>query len=268
MPAAHLLAGAFALGLGATLVTRLSPPIGVGCAFTTFAVGVVTDRWRVAVLAVGLGIAGLTWGAVRLNEIDSTELGHRVGTVGQMTGEVAAPVRTGSTRLRMFVRVREFDGERVNEMAQLEAPLAAGRPRRGDVLTALVRVVEPQEPRETDDGRSFDESAYLARNGIQVVLEAPWLTVTGRRGGLAGASDRVRRFLATGMGEGMGTSQQALVRGVVLGEDEALDEELLDRFRDSGLFHLLSQSYTSRTWPGQRLPPLPCESSLCCQCRQ
>ena len=40
----------------------------------------------------------------------------------------------------------------------------------------------------------------------------------------------------------MGEEQRALVRGVVLGEDEALDDELLERFRDSGLFHLLAVS--------------------------
>ena len=62
------------------------------------------------------------------------------------------------------------------------------------------------------------------------------------RGGIAGSSDRVRRFLASGMGLGLNNDQRALVRGVVLGKDEALDDELLERFRDSGLFHLLGGS--------------------------
>lgn len=75
-----------------------------------------------------------------------------------------------------------------------------------------------------------------------MVLEAPWLEVTGMRGGIAGSSDRVRCFLASSMGLGMNRDQRALVRGVVLGEDEALDDELLERFRDSGLFHLLAVS--------------------------
>jgi len=216
--------------------------LGAICVVVVFGVGVWSERSRVALLAAGLLFAGLTWGAVRLDESDSSSLASRIGDVGQVVVEVSSPVRTGSTQLRMFVRVRDFDGEVVNEVAQLEAPLAVGRPRRGDVLVALAKVVAPAGPRETGESRSFDESAYLARNGIQVVLEAPWFSVTGSRGGIAGLSDRVRRFLAAGMGEGMNESQRALVRGVVLGEDEALDKDLLDDFRDSGLFHLLAVS--------------------------
>ena len=71
----------------------------------------------------------------------------------------------------MFVRVVELEGVPLSEPAQLEAPLSLGRPRRGDVLEALVRITLPEAPRGTDGGRSFDEAAYLARNGIQVVLD-------------------------------------------------------------------------------------------------
>jgi hypothetical protein len=230
---AHVLAGSFGLGLAAALVLRPSPLPGAMCAAAILAIGVVSERYRVGTLAAALAVAGLTWGAVRLDEADSSELVHRIGESAQAVMEVTSPVRTGSTHVRMFVRVRTFAGHDVNEMAQLEAPLAVVRPRRGDVLSAIARVVAPEGPRDTTVGRSFDESAYLARSGVQVVLEAPWLSVTGSRGGVAGASDRVRRFLAAGMGEGMNASQRALVRGVVLGEDEALDDELLDRSRRS-----------------------------------
>ena len=193
-------------------------------------------------LAVALFVVGLTWGGVRLDSLDHSDLSARVGHVGQVVAEVTSPVRTGSTRLRMFVRVRTLDGKPIGEPAQLEAPLSLGRPRRGDVLEALARLTLPEGPREADGGQSFDEAAYLGRNGIQIVLEAPWFEIVGTRGGVAGTSDRVRRFLAAGMGEGMGPKQRALVRGIVLGEDEALDDELLERFRDSGLFHLLAVS--------------------------
>lgn len=236
------MAGALALGLGLSTQARPDALTGTACAVALIACALVLRESRVLLLAAGLCVAGVTWGGVRLEAFDHSALTDVVGQVAQVEAEVTSPVRTGATRLRTFVRVRRFDGRRLAEPAQLEAPLGLERPRRGDVLNALVRVTLPEGPRETDEGRSFDESAYLARNGIQVVLEAPWFEVTGARGGLAGTSDRIRRFLAAGMGEGMGAEQRALVRGVVLGEDEALDDELLQRFRDSGLFHLLAVS--------------------------
>ena len=230
--------------MGLALSVLVRPDALTGAASAALLVGCawVRPEARVILVAIALCIAGLTWGGVRLDTLDHSDLTRRVGETGQVVVEVTSPVRTGSTRLRMFVHVVELDGTSISEPAQFEAPLSLGRPRRGDVLEALARITLPEGPRETDGGRSFDETAYLGRNGIQVVLEAPWFEITGTRGGIAGISDRVRRFLAAGMGEGMGSEQRALVRGVVLGEDEALDDELLERFRDSGLFHLLAVS--------------------------
>ena len=230
------------MGLGLSVLVRPDAVTGAVCAAALLGLAWTQSGARLALLAVGVCIAGVTWGGLRLDSFDHSDLSERVGEAGQVIVEVTSPVRTGSTRLRMFVRVLELDGVALAEPAQLEAPVSLERPRRGDVLEALVRITLPEGPREGDGERSFDEAAYLARNGIQVVLEAPWFEVTGSRGGIAGASDRVRRFLAAGMGEGMGDEQRALVRGVVLGEDEALDDQLLERFRDSGLFHLLAVS--------------------------
>jgi predicted membrane metal-binding protein len=49
------------------------------------------------------------------------------------------------------------------------------------------------------------------------------------------------------MAPGVGGARRALIGGVVLGEDEGLDEELRDRFRASGLYHLLRESRQART---------------------
>ncbi len=51
---------------------------------------------------------------------------------------------------------------------------------------------------------------------------------------------------------GLAGERRALVAGMVLGEDEGLDAGLRDRFRASGLYHLLTKSRFSRS-PGSRL---------------
>jgi competence protein ComEC len=62
------------------------------------------------------------------------------------------------------------------------------------------------------------------------------------RGGVAGAADRLRAWLAGGMAPGLHGERRAIVGGVVLGEDERLDDSLRQAFRASGLYHLLAVS--------------------------
>ena len=66
--------------------------------------------------------------------------------------------------------------------------------------------------------------------------------VVGRRGGLGAVADRLRRGVARSLEAVPPGERRAVLAGVVLGEDEGLDQELRDRFRASGLFHLLAVS--------------------------
>ena len=63
-----------------------------------------------------------------------------------------------------------------------------------------------------------------------------------RRGGLAGALDSVRRRGEAGLERGLAAPEAALLRGMVLGEDERLTEEVRDEFQRSGLAHILAVS--------------------------
>jgi competence protein ComEC len=125
---------------------------------------------------------------------------------------------------------------RVTEPVLLELP--AGRsPGQGDVLEALGVLAAPHGPE-----KGFDERTWLRRHGIHVVLRVDRWHVTGRRGGIGGLADRLRTFVARGLSHGSDGERRALLLGVVLGADEGLSQSLRDRFRASGLYHLLAVS--------------------------
>ena len=63
-----------------------------------------------------------------------------------------------------------------------------------------------------------------------------------RRGGLAGWLDGVRRRAEAGLDRGLAAPEAALLRGMVLGEDERLSEEVREDFQRSGLAHILAVS--------------------------
>ena len=147
-----------------------------------------------------------------------------------------APARSSEWSTRVIAVTRAFRHEAIRERVLLVLPVGRSPPR-GAILEASVRVAEP---RPEQDG--FDERAWLARQGIQVVLEASSWREVGRRGGLAGFGDVLRDRIERAVTRGADGTRRGIVLGVVLGEDEGLPADVQDDFRASGLYHLLAVS--------------------------
>ena len=99
-----------------------------------------------------------------------------------------------------------------------------------------------ERPRRSPGAR-LDWPAYLRRRGIAAELELDRLRPTGgRRGGVRGWVDGVRRGAERGIVAGTRAEHGAVARGMVLGQDEAIDPLVVDDFRRSGLGHLLAVS--------------------------
>jgi competence protein ComEC len=97
-----------------------------------------------------------------------------------------------------------------------------------------------KEPRGPSDG--FDERTWLRRHGVHVVLHVDEWRVVGHRRGVGGVADSLRRRLRQSTARGLHGERAAVVEGVVLGEDAGLSDELRQRFRAAGLYHLLAVS--------------------------
>jgi competence protein ComEC len=92
-------------------------------------------------------------------------------------------------------------------------------------------------------GRGAEFAAYLRRRGVAAEVLLDHARATGqRRGGAAGAVDRMRRRAERAIVAGLPGPEADLLRGMVLGEDEAIAEPVRDSFRASGLAHLLAVS--------------------------
>jgi len=233
----HALVAALCVGIAAANAARLAFPVVAASAVAlVLGASFVEDERRVALLVTALACAGWWWGSVRLGALDRSFLETRVGTAERALVEVTAPARRSRFLLRAQARVLRFGSLDVSEPVQLELPPGRAPPQ-GARLSLIATVQPPHGPEH-----GFDERAWLSRKGIHVVLHADRWRLVGRRGGLGGLADRLRLRVERPLVRGTAGERRAVLEGIVLGDDQAVPRDLRDRFRASGLYHLLAVS--------------------------
>lgn len=226
-----LAGGLLLAGAGAGRVAAVAVAAAVALA------GAIARRPGVGLLAAALALAGAAGGQARLAALDRTELGPLLGRTVGLDGVVVEPARA-----------RPIGGW--STAVRIGAGGVAGAAGAGAGERVVVRWDGPRPPGVGEEvalrGRLEPLGrweAFAARRGAHAALEATALRATGRRrGGLAGVVDAVRRRAEAGLAAGLPPPQAALARGMVLGQDDALDDRTRDAFRASGLGHLLAAS--------------------------
>src|SRR4051812_8485746 len=209
-------------------------------------------RWTAAALAAACAVAGAVSrrGAIGLAAALAVLVGAFVAEA-RLRAAAQPPVRPYLARAmtaRAYavepIRARGFGGWSL-AVRTADGPLSRVRL----VLRAAARVRRPAV--EAGDelrvrGRVVELSRwerYEATRGARAAVVAERVEPTGaRRGGVSGAIDGVRRRAEASLDAGLPQRQAALARGMVLGQDDALDARTRDEFRASGLSHLLAAS--------------------------
>jgi competence protein ComEC len=233
----RVLAGSLCLGLAAANLARVQTVLALVLAVLLGGTATASRRHRrLGLLALALALAGWWFGSARLDALDRSPLSARLETAGRVRVTVTGTARRGKYDVRLPAVVTSFAGRELREPVQLKLPLGRAPPQ-GAILEALVRVTAPRGPQN-----GFDERRWLRRHGLHVVLVVDDWRIVGRRGGLGGVADALRRQLQRSVARGLTGYRAAVVEGVVLGEDSGLSDELRRRFRASGLYHLLAVS--------------------------
>ncbi|MGH2970571.1 MAG: ComEC/Rec2 family competence protein [Gaiellaceae bacterium] len=181
-----------------------------------------------------LAAAGWWWGTRRLDALGHSVLLPSVGTAERALVVTEEPPRIGKFDIRARALVLRWGDLRPHEPVLLQ--LGAGRaPPQGSRISVVGVLRLPRGP-----SNGFDESSWLHRQGVHVVLKAKEWRVVGRRGGIAGVGDRLQRWLSADSAYGLHGERRSVVDAIVLGHAEGLDDSLLARFRASGLYHCLA----------------------------
>jgi competence protein ComEC len=191
---------------------------------------------RLLLVATALALLGWCWGSSRLDALDRSPLSSLLDTSERAHLVVTGPAHAGRYEIRAPAVVVRFGRLTFHEPVLLKLPRGRAPPQ-GAILEALVVVTAPRGPEN-----GFDERTWLRRHGVHVVLRVDNWRIVGRRGGIGGIADAVRRRLQRSVARGLDGERAAVLEGVVLGEDNGLSDELRRRFRAAGLYHLLAVS--------------------------
>ena len=232
----------FALAAGLAL-GPVSPSATCGAALLA---AVAAGRRPVALLAAGAALGGGALADARLAALDAGPLPSMTGQRWAGTAVVLEPVRQRGAHASARVRLRGLGDTAV---ARLRVP-GAGPPGAASSGAASAGAGRPPWPGVGEvvavAGRVLPLGKYDAfqrARGAHAALEVDRFEATGAgRGGVAGALDAVRRRAEGGLGRGLPGEEAALLRGMVLGQDEALTEAVETDFQRSGLAHLLAVS--------------------------
>jgi competence protein ComEC len=247
----HVGIGTFALGL-ALAEAASGPALGIAAVIL---VGLTALRAAtLGAAAAALLLCGAAVGELRIEALDAPAERVRDGERVELRAHLLSPPRPSpfGSSAEVAVTSGPLSGSRLLVRAARWAPL----PRAVSIgeelrLEGRLKALAPNGDARADsasedsarDGSSFDFTGYLRARGVAGELLLDDARRTGRRrAGLAGWLDRMRERAQRGVVAGMGRADGALLRGMVLGQDEAIDTALRDDFRDSGLAHLLAVS--------------------------
>ena len=189
---------------------------------------------RLALAVVGALLGGAVLADARLAALDRSALSPLLGRDAGLVATLLEHPRARAFGVRVAavsVRAGIGRGERVLVRApsRVRWP-AAARPGVELLLHGRLTALG-----------TFD--AYERRRNAHALLKASSIRATGRRrGGLLGVLDDVRTRTERALTAGLPPPQGALARGMVLGQDGALTDDLREDFRVTGLAHLVAAS--------------------------
>lgn len=229
----HLAMGGFALGLACGALPRQAGLVAVGVAVLA---GIAARRPRLALLTGGLVLAGLAAGQARVESMDRAN--ERLRRDQEIRGQaiVLERPRPGPFGWSMALELRGGRADGAKVLGRFPRALAGV----AGVDPGVILFVRGGFTRLR--GRGGFET-YLRSRGIAGELDAETAWPTGRRrGGVAGGIDALRRRAERAVAAGLGSADAALLRGMVLGQDEAIGKAVRGDWRRAGLAHLLAVS--------------------------
>src|SRR5438034_261108 len=209
-------------------------------------------RWRGLAWAA-VAAAALAFGAVRLRAVTAPVLPAadvarlRLPLATALEGRIVAAPERRAGRTVLLVEASAVGRGAARRPACGLVRLAVRHPARrwryGERLRVETRL---RAPRNFENPGRFDYVGRLARQGVRVTASA-WNggeveRLPGRARGLRARLERWRERLAAAMAAAVRPPEGAVLRALIVGDEEGIDADLREAFTRAGVVHVLSIS--------------------------
>lgn len=111
----------------------------------------------------------------------------------------------------------------------------------GDEVVVDGKITKPQNFAPVDGAKAFDYQSYLAKDDIYYQMYFPGVTIVSHDKGniIAEKLFALKRWLMQNISAHIAEPKSSLAGGITLGTKQSLGDELLQKFRDTGVAHIV-----------------------------
>lgn len=201
------------------------------------------DRCARHVLFVSLSLLGLALGVARLDvsqaKQNTNALDSLLNGVVQIEGVVSSEPDVREEYTNIVLETQR--GENNTNVKILARVPVFPEFSYGDTVLLVGKITKPKNFAPKDGLRAFDYEAYLAKDKIFYQMYFPKATLIEHNSGnvLYEKLFILKKWLLGNIAQGIPEPEASLASGITLGAKQSLGDELLQKFRETGVAHIV-----------------------------
>lgn len=194
------------------------------------------------VLFVSLVLLGFAFGSIRVDvsSLNTSEylLNNMVGKVVEVKGVVVDEPDVREEYTNVVLEVQNVRDEKSRILARVPAYPKLNY---GDVVLVTGKITAPKNFPSKNNLRAFDYRAYLAKDDIYYQMYFPKVTIVSHNNGniIREKLFALKAVLIKNISESIPEPEASLASGITLGAKQSLGNELLQKFRETGVAHIV-----------------------------
>ena len=234
----------FIVGVALESILNFGYSFAILCALLSLFV-LLTPRVRSqtkSVLFVSLILLGGALGVFRVDVSLANTSAHAlnsiVGEVAKVDGLIVAEPDVREEYTNIVLGSEGVHKEKTRILVRVQAFPAL---KYGDLVSAVGKVTIPKNFPTEDNMRAFDYRSYLAKDGIFYQMYFPEVTIISHGNGnvIREKLFTFKSWLIKNISQSIPEPEASLASGITLGAKQSLGEDLIQKFRETGVAHIV-----------------------------
>ncbi|HAS84526.1 MAG TPA: hypothetical protein DCS23_00410 [Candidatus Yonathbacteria bacterium] len=195
-----------------------------------------------SVLIVSLILFGVALGIFRVDvsqtNTSASALDAIVGEVVKVDGMIVGEPDVREEYTNVVIETESVHKEKTRILARVQA---FPELKYGDLVSVVGKVTVPKNFPSEDSIRAFDYRSYLAKDGIFYQIYFPKVAVVSHGNGnvILEKLFAFKSWLIKNISQSIPEPEASLANGITLGAKQSLGEDLMQKFRETGIAHIV-----------------------------